>query len=213
MPNVSRLLLVALCVVLAACSGQPKKRAAPAQPVSATPVPTISAVDAQHYERDKERVKLALAKDNRDALAKSEVGYYMDVLEGRLNQVAHVGVTRLGDRIRLDMPGRFDRTGDPRALETLAGLAKVLAEYRTIFVSVRVIGDDSQSKVASRQPEQDAQAIARQLVVDGIDARRIVIPALAPSTTSTGEAGMRIELELEPIVRVDELPPAKTQKQ
>ena len=170
-------------------------------------------LDPSSYEQDKNRTKLALATNSRDSLASSEVGYYMDVLQGRLKQVAGklVGIGRKGDRIVLSLPGRsgFESSNteiNPSIREALAPLSKVLVEYRMTLVSVRIRADDSGPQGINPQlAEQRALAVAGYLTEAGVSGKRIVIAGSGlsrpPAANSGPETRARIELQLEPIVR------------
>ncbi len=194
---------------------------APAQlpPKSTAPVPVATAprvavLDPHNEQQDKDRIKLALAKNSHDSLDPAEVGYYMDVLQGRLKQLGgkDFGVGRQADYIVLDMsfqPG-FDKGSaqlDSSVRDALKPLSKVLVEYRMTLVSVQVRADDSATQpVKPGLAERRAQALAHALVEAGIPGKRVVIAGLNPGdqtpTNSRPEGQLRVEMRLEPIVRV-----------
>jgi outer membrane protein OmpA-like peptidoglycan-associated protein len=167
------------------------------------------------FEEGKRRIKAALAKVPAAALSPDDVGYYIDVLQGRLKQVAgaQVGVVvgRQGNDVILDLSSRLDFAAGsarvtPAIRATLAPIAKVLAEYRLLLVSVKASPDDAgASASAIRLVEQRGLAIARHLAGAGVAPARIVVagsPATRPSDSGAPlEARTHLELHLEPIIR------------
>ena len=218
---------VAALLTLAACAA-PRTRAPPpmppakptrsarAAPVPAPapkpqpkplPTPSLPEPAVNRFEQDKSSARQALAQDNRSALAGSEVGYYMDVLQGRLKQVADktVGVGRRRDLIVLLVPDGFA----PGSAQLSAGarasvtrLIAVLAEYRKTTVSVRVSGGDAGAKSDSPLlADQRGLAVADYLANAGVAEKRIVVAAGHPAAAKSGaDKRLRIELQLEPIV-------------
>ncbi|HEX6833153.1 MAG TPA: hypothetical protein VF132_06425, partial [Rudaea sp.] len=112
---------LALTLLLAACATAPKHAPAPAPAVTSTSAPTktapaptpapkktivakptaaatngVTVADATAFPQEKAHAKLALAKNGGDSVASAEIGYYLDVLMGRLKQVApkNVSLTR-----------------------------------------------------------------------------------------------------------------------
>lgn len=199
--------LSAIILALSACTTtsthKPTSRPKPAASAPAAATPGKAAVDRRNYEAEKERIKQSLAKNGRDALAPSDVGYYLDVLQGRLKQVAGkgIGISRQGERIVVDISNRatFDSSGTQISADfrsVLTPLSKVLVEYRMTVVAVRVRSDEAAARANHpRLAEQRAQALARQLVGAGIASNRIIIADTDP------EHRARIELQVEPIVR------------
>ena len=159
-------------------------------------------LESHSYEQDKNRIKQALAINSGDSLAPADVGYYMDVLQGRLKQVTgkSIGIGRQGDRIVLDLTSRMafgpgSTQLSPGNHAILAPLSKVLVEYRMTLVSVRVRADDSVTHaIDPHLSEQRAQAIANDLAEAGVGLKRIVIAGVG------AESRVRVELLLEPIV-------------
>jgi outer membrane protein OmpA-like peptidoglycan-associated protein len=214
--SVDLLAVLTIMLVLDGCVAQPthapvvrRSTKAPATP----PSNGIVVLDARSDEQDKSRIKQELASNSRDSLAPADVGYYMDVLNGRLKQVAtdNFTVARQGDRLVLDLsertnfePGSTQVTPVTRA--ALAPISKALVEYRMTLLSLRVRGDDSSAKVGSSRPaEQRALAVARYLTGSGVASKRIVIIGANPDRAPTADAesgdSARIELQIEPIVR------------
>lgn len=164
----------------------------------------------QHAQHGVTTPKTATAKPDKprgsDALAPGEVSYYLDVLQGRLQQSVDPGVivSRTGSGIALDFSRRvgFAAAGahpDDADRALLAPLSKVLAEYRMTRVWVRVSADGDAS-AASALAQQRASAIARVLEESGIAAARIRASAAAVMARD-GDA--HVEVELEPIVRAE----------
>lgn len=217
----------ALAVVIAGVAGCASPRVhAPVAPIvaqspaksvpaiSAPPLPRVAVLDPRTYEQGKNRIKLALAKNAHDSLAPSEVGYYMDVLQGSLKQVAGKSVTigRQGDSIVLDLSFNlsFESASaqiNPAVREILMPLSKVLMEYRMTLVSVHACADDSgEQTINPRLAELRALTVAHYLASVGVVEKRIVIAApdldRAPATTANPENRTHVELHLEPVVRV-----------
>jgi outer membrane protein OmpA-like peptidoglycan-associated protein len=174
----------------------------------------VAVLDSRNEQQDKNRIKLALAKNVHDSLGPAEVGYYMDVLQGRLQQIASkdFGVGRQADYVVLDMsfqPG-FEKGSaqlDSSVRDALKPLSRVLVEYRMTLVSLQVRADDSGTQPGKAGlAERRAQALARALVDAGIAGKRVVIAGLNSSgqveTNSRPEGQLRVEMRLEPIVRV-----------
>jgi outer membrane protein OmpA-like peptidoglycan-associated protein len=182
--------------------------------VPGTAAPRVAVLDPRNEQQHRNRIKLALARNSHDSLETADVGYYMDVLQGRLKQIAgkDFGVGRQGDYVVLDMsflPG-FEKESaqlDSSVRDVLAPLSKVLVEFRMTLVSVQVRSDDSGAQpIKAGLAERRAQALARTLVDAGIAGKRVVIAGLYSSaqaeTESRSEGRLRVEMRLEPIVRV-----------
>lgn len=195
-----------IALALGACTAprtRPVATHPPAKSSSATAAPTSGVVvlNPHNYEPQKNLIKQTLAKNSHDSLAPAETGYYMDVLQGRLKQVADKAIVigRQGDRITLDLSARlaFEPGAaqiNPGIREVLAPLARILAEYRMTLVSVRFPSDDSGAQANHpRVTEQRALALARYLGENGVTSKRIIVAGSA-----RGPAG--VELQLEPIV-------------
>lgn len=218
-PGACRLLVPALAaLVLAACASTSanlppvrSSRSTASVPAARTPGPAV--VDPRSHEQVKDRIKRELATDANVSLAQADVGYYLDVLQGRLNQVAtrDIVVGRKADRVTVDLSvvAGFEPGGvqvAARLREALKPLAEVFAEYRTTMVSLRVRADDADMPSSrSDLGAQRALAVARFLASAGVAAGRIVIvgPETGPNATDNASRDGRthIELWLEPIVR------------
>jgi outer membrane protein OmpA-like peptidoglycan-associated protein len=223
----------ALCIAalaLAACT-TPAPRSAPPAPLPSAPPPTLPAKVAvapkiespkgpvvlarPGFEDGKQRIKLTLAKNAADALTPGDVGYYVDVLQGRLKQVAgkQVGVVvgRQGDNVILDVSSRLDfEAGSaritPAIREMLAPIVKVLAEYRMMLVAVNASPDMTQEVAPdNRLADQRGLAVARDLAAAGVAPARIVVAGSSGARTSSeplnlAEAHTQLEIHLEPII-------------
>jgi outer membrane protein OmpA-like peptidoglycan-associated protein len=232
--------LVALAVVAAGCVGPlargpavedapatkavvvPDAAPVPARPeadppaVAAAPAAPISVIDPQRFAAGRERHRQQLALAERAPPAGDDAGYYLDVLQARLQQFGSVGigVQRLGERIVLRMPGPLGfEVGSAQLAagirEPLATIAAVLVDYRLTLVAVHGHSDDSGPEELNRRiSEQRAMAVARALVDGGVEAKRVLVvghgPAqpLASNASPDGrERNRRVEIELELIAR------------
>ena len=219
-----------LALALAACAGKPKRpppppdepepvvrptpppvqrpTPPPPQPPVVTPPPP-----ARNFGQEKARRKLELATDEKGSVGAAEVGYYLDVLLGRLKQRLgpDTSVVRHGQRIVVQLPASagFPVGGDalsPALRAKLAPLSQVLLEYRRVLVAVYVRSDASVIGASNpRLAEQRARVIAAYFGGAGLDPRRVLLaPAAAPrpGAAPPGAAGRgRIEIELEPVLR------------
>jgi len=191
-------LLAVVMLALAACATHPMPQSPPPPPLHARRTHPVSAPQVQP------RVTPAPAPapaNSGESLASADVGYYMDVLQGRLKQVmGSIGVGRQGNRIVLDLTSRMTFSPGSTQLGAsdhtiLASVSKVLVEYRMTLVSVRVRAADAAAHaIDASLSEQRAQAIANDLAESGVAPGRIVIARLG------AENRTHVELSLEPIV-------------
>jgi outer membrane protein OmpA-like peptidoglycan-associated protein len=180
----------------------------PVAPPVATPAPP-----ARNFAQEKAARKLQLAAaDPRNAVAPSEVGYYLDVLVGRLKQALgpETGVARHGSHVVVVLPASATFPVGTSALSPslrgkLAPLARALVEYRRVLVSVNVRADASVIGASNpRLAEQRAQVVAAYLGGAGVDPRRILLAPNGPGRPANrpGNGGRtRIEIQLEPVLR------------
>jgi outer membrane protein OmpA-like peptidoglycan-associated protein len=191
----------------------------PPPPVRPTPPPppppvVTPAPPARNFAQEKAARKLQLAAaDPRNAVPPAEVGYYLDVLAGRLKQAlgADTGVARHGEHVVVVLPaaatfevGSSALTPTQRA--KLGPLARALLEYRRVLVSVHVRADASVIGASNpRLAEQRAQVIAAYLGGAGLDPRRILTAPAGPGRPAPNRPGSggrsRIEIQLEPVLR------------
>ena len=188
-------------------------------PVALTPPPVAP---PRNFDQEKARMRAALAKNPQDSLAPTEVGYYLDVLLGRIKQSAgrDIGAVRQNQKLVIVLPARAGfAVGSvdvgPGLQPSLAALVRVLVEYRRVLVVVRVRPD--QSVIGASNPrltEQRGSAIAKALADAGISPQRIAIAPAAPSHPAVAKPGIlpraRIQFELEPIVRLTARPKSRT---
>lgn len=189
-----------------------KPKAAPI--VAPTKGPIV--LGSRGFGERKNRIKAALAKNAADALPAEDVGYYIDVLQGRLKQVAstQVGVVvgRQGNDLILDLSARLDfdagsAVTTPAIREMLSPIAKVLVEYRMMLVVVNASPDDlADGEPDIRLVEQRALAIARHLADAGVAPSRIVVAGSSATRLSDShtlpQTRTHLEIHLEPIIRV-----------
>jgi outer membrane protein OmpA-like peptidoglycan-associated protein len=167
----------------------------------------------RNYAQEKAARKLQLAAaDPRNAVAPPEMGYYHDVLVGRLKQALGVdtGVARHGAHVVVVLPASatFPVGGSaltPALRAKLGPLARALVEYRRVLVSVQVRADASVIGASNpRLAEQRAQVIAAYLGGAGLDPRRILLAPAGPSRPAASRPGdggrSRIEIQLEPVL-------------
>jgi outer membrane protein OmpA-like peptidoglycan-associated protein len=222
-----RLGIVAICAVVAVVSGcstlrphpqaahappaarpvaamhrpSPKTKQPPAAATASTPAAIAPIAGPADEMQQKERLKSRLAADSRTSLALSDVGYYMDVLQGRLTQASagNFSVARSGDRIDLDLPrasGFSAGSDEPNAgmRKILAPIAKVLVEYDKAFVTIRVRSDVPSSSIDSQKAQRRAVAIARAMTDAGMSEGRLL------ATIQRKETPAAIQLRVEPVV-------------
>jgi len=210
-------LLLAACV--AACAPMRKT------PTSNTPPPRPSATHAapkapparsvpveEPYAQDKEHARIALAKKSSDTLAQADLGYYMDVLQGRLRQAvaAHAQISRHDASIVVSLsgrcefaPGRVQPDADARSI--LDAAATVLREYRKTLVTVQVFAAAADASASDVQLlRRCAVASANALAGAGLAAKRIVVPGVAlanlpPLPNDALAQPARFELAIEPV--------------
>jgi outer membrane protein OmpA-like peptidoglycan-associated protein len=219
-----------LALALSGCAGKPTRPTPPpvvvtrpqppvvprTRPTPPVPTPPVVAPQppARNYAQEKAARKLQLAAaDPRNAIAPAEVGYYLDVLVGRLKQALgpETGIARRGAHVVVVLPASaaFPVGGNaltPPLRAKLAPLARALVEYRRVLVSVQVRADVSVIGASNpRLAEQRAQVIAAYLGGAGLDPRRILLAPAGPSRPAASRPGdggrSRIEIQLEPIVR------------
>ena len=167
-------------------------------------------------------MRAALARNPQDSLAPTEVGYYLDVLLGRIKQSVgkDVGAVRQNQKLVIVLPARAGfAVGSvvvgPDLQKSLAALAHALVEYRRVLVVVRVRPD--QSVIGASNPrltEQRGEAIAQALTDAGISSHRIAVAPATLSRPALAKSGIvpraRIQFELEPIVRLAARPKSRT---
>ena len=219
------LVAAVLALALAGCASRPKKPEPPPDepPPVQRPVPPVTRPTppplkppeatppspARNFGQEKARRKLELSADERNSVGAAEVGYYLDVLLGRLKQRlgADTSVLRQGQRIVVLLPTGANfpvgETALPPALRAKLGpLSQVLVEYRRVLVSVYVRPDGSVVGASNpRLAEQRAKVVAAYLGGAGIDPRRVLLAPPAAPRPGTALGRNRIEIELEPVLK------------
>ena len=195
----SLLALTVVFVLLTACASLKPQHASPTQAkASRAPVKTHD----QPARQGKGPANPAVP--NKQGVAAGEVGYFLDVLQGRLRQALDPGViiSRERNSIVLDFSQRIvfaeDETQtDDAGRESLLSLAKVLLEFRSALVSVRVDARDD-SADARKLAQLRANAVERVLTGSGISAARI---AAAVPGAAARNGNMHVEILLVPEIR------------
>lgn len=200
-------------VVAAKPAASPAKKMPAVKPPPPPAPSPFATVDSQSLAQEETRMKLAMAKNGTDTVATPEIGYYLDVLMGRLKQVAtkDIAITRNGDRITLNISGAFEAgignlQIDATLQQRLAPIAKVLSEYRETLIAIHTTADESIDAANDAQnSERRSIVVAQYLVKTGIAGKRILIAGAgthAGAPDQTDAAGRaRVELQLEPVDR------------
>jgi outer membrane protein OmpA-like peptidoglycan-associated protein len=221
---------LALAFALSGCASKPKRptppppvavvRPPPKPPAPTRPTPppapepiTTPLSPQRNFAQEKATRKLQLAADPKNAVAPSEMGYYLDVLVGRLKQGLgpDTGIARHGQHVVVVLPASasFPVGGTaltPALRAKLGPLARVLLEYRRVLVGVYVRADASVIGASNpRLAEQRAQVIAAYFGGAGLDPRRILTAPPGPSRPAANQPAnggrSRIEIQLEPVLR------------
>ncbi|HLP68809.1 OmpA family protein [Ciceribacter ferrooxidans] len=149
------------------------------------------------------------------ALAGGAIGNYMDRQEAELRaqlQGTGISVTRMGDRIILNMPSNITFATDqdavmPQFYPTLNSVAIVLRKFDRTLIDVNG-HTDSTGSLAHNQAlsERRAMSVASYLNSQGIDPRRVSSLGFGPSqpvasnATPEGRAqNRRVEIQIAPI--------------
>lgn len=142
------------------------------------------------------------------------IGYYMDVQEAKLReklQGTGVSVTRQGNELILNMPNNvtFDSSSaqlKAAGTHTLSGVALVVAEFDKTQLNVVGHTDSSGSRELNmRLSRERADAVAAQLIAQGVSGSRIVTRGIGPdqpvasNNTAEGKAqNRRVTITLTP---------------
>lgn len=163
----------------------------------------------------RDRAKNAAIGAGAGALAGGAVGAYMDIQESKLRKQLEgtgVSVTREGDNILLNMPGKITFGVDRSEVRSefypvLNSVALVLEEYKKTLIEVTghtdSTGQDSYNQSLS---ERRAESVGQYLVAQGIMSPRVVTKGLGerfPIASDDNESGRqqnrRVELRLIPL--------------
>lgn len=210
--SAARYCLPAIALALGACAAQ----RAPHSPVhaAAKAKSTQESAPAQSSKapaQDKHSTQKP-AQKYADALAPAEVGYYMDVLLGRLRQVPGVECKRREDHVLVLFAGGFDMTtghvqADADMRATLTALAQVLTEYRKTLVTVQVQPIEPADPLDPQLAQRCALATAHLLATAGLTSKRVAVAtaepngALPANVQSSGP--VRLELMIAPLIQAD----------
>jgi len=151
-------------------------------------------------------LRLSLSRKPSESLAPGEVGYYMDVLQGRLRQIGNnqFGLAHEGTRIVVTLIGaNAEGTRvEPSLPAQLTTLAKVLAEFRKTLVSVQAEATGDRAKA-----QRCGLLAASTLNRGGVDAQHLTVMGMdgTPQVAGTGDLNgcSTVVLHLEPIVRME----------
>jgi outer membrane protein OmpA-like peptidoglycan-associated protein len=170
----------------------------------------IGAVASKH-----DRAQHALIGAGVGALAGGAVGYYMDSQERALrDQLAGTGVdvTRRGDQIDLNMPGKITFATDsaelaPTVLPVLDSVATVLLENEKTVIDVAGYTDDTGGTDYNQTlSEQRAHKVANYLATRGIVEARLVTvgfgeanPIASNDNAEGRQENRRVQLTLTPL--------------
>lgn len=142
------------------------------------------------------------------------VGYYMDQQEAKLRRIlgnSGVSVTRNGDIITLNMPGNITFDTDSAHVKSsfysvLSSVVLVLNEFNRSDLRVAGYTDSRGSETYNlRLSEQRADSVARYLMQQGIDPRRVYTQGygearpIGDNATSYGRSrNRRVEIQILP---------------
>lgn len=149
------------------------------------------------------------------ALAGGAIGNYMDNQEAELRaqlQGTGISVTRVGDRIILNMPSNITFATDqdqvmPQFYATLNSVAIVLRKFNKTLIDVNGHTDSTGSAAHNQAlSERRAYSVANYLSSQGVDQRRVSALGFGPSqpVASNGSPdgraqNRRVEIQIAPI--------------
>ena len=185
--------------------------APPAAGTNAAPAPTLETSKPRPGLPASNAAKQPPAGGGGEGLTSSDVGYYMDVLQGQLTQAVgrEARIERRGSSIVLLLPLGFDADSaqlNAAGRQSLSQLAEILSEYRLTIVSVQVSGPDSDPHgPGSRLASDRVAALSKYLTRAGVAGKRIstVSERSSPLQADAAAApvpGVRAELQVSPIV-------------
>jgi outer membrane protein OmpA-like peptidoglycan-associated protein len=215
----SRCQFLGACVALmmSACATAPKITAPPPAPVVNPPIAPVAVAAPKPVAKPKLAVaKRPPPKDTQVlelALPDAEVGYYMDVLHARLQQVcgSRVGVARQGSAVvlRFAAPAMDSTAVTPLSsnmVDVLSVLAGVFKEYRRTQVIIQVYADDLVSPITTVSTAQTrSHAIMKYLVDSGVARQRLWVEPWTGNTRSPfappSERGTDVYVRLAPLTQ------------
>ncbi|MCM2477151.1 OmpA family protein [Rhizobium sp. CG5] len=149
------------------------------------------------------------------ALAGGAIGNYMDNQEAELRaqlQGTGISVTRVGDRIILNMPSNITFATDqdqvmPQFYATLNSVAIVLRKFNKTLIDVNGHTDSTGSAAHNQAlSERRAYSVANYLSSQGVDQRRVSALGFGPSQPVASNASpdgraqnRRVEIQIAPI--------------
>lgn len=187
-----------LCALAIAGCARTPARPAPSAPRPPRPEAPGAPAAAVYTDRTivagKAQARRVIAAGGQGAVAPADAGYFLDVLQGRLLQRAgaQFSVERRGERLVLTANASAGQAGPGPGLSAegeraLAAVAGVLSEFRSSLIVVRITDG------APARARQRAVAVARSLVVGGVERRR-VLPLVGAGPGST------LEIQVEAVV-------------
>lgn len=151
------------------------------------------------------------------ALAGGAIGNYMDQQEAELRaqlQGTGISVTRVGDRIILNMPSNITFNTDqdavmPQFYPTLNSVAIVLRKFDRTLIDINGHTDSTGSQAYNQGlSERRAMSVAGYLNGQGIDPRRVSAVGFGPNqpiasnATPDGRAqNRRVEIQISPLTQ------------
>jgi len=224
MPHLPRHLPIALAALLLGGCVAPAQRvttpphdpAVDAVSVRTPPTPDIAMARPEDFEATREHQRRRLSESAAHRLSEQEVGYYLDVQQARLLQLGSQRAQVVRDQTRIVVTLRGTphfEVGSaqltPEARDALAPIARLLADFRSSFVSVHghtdATGDEAQNL---RLSQQRAAAVARLLVSAGVARERLLVvghgqsrPIDSNDSDEGRQRNRRVELHLDPVVQ------------
>jgi len=212
-PKVLVCLALGCLVTLSSCSlvhpgNVATKESVPQKSASAGLPPGVHIVDAAAVEQESQRMVATLGRGGHESIVASDEGYYLDVLQGRLQQAVggRVDIRRDGQTISLEILGRMttDTSGarlDPVTEDILTQFGRVLVEYHATVVTVQVLA----ASATDAEPSSAAPIVVRRLVQEGAASMHLLLvapgPARADKPKSASSTDIRIAFKIQPIPR------------
>jgi len=205
----ARVCLLATVLLLGACATHPPAPQPPPQPAP-LPVAAPTPVEPAPVKKPKPRPKPAPApaKPPADGLAPDEVGYYLDVMHGRLKQLAgsSIGMQRRGERIVILATAPLDASTGKLELDAahsrpFAGIAKVLMEYRKTRVSVQASNVDGKTAPDAATRAACEQALLHYLEGAGVAGEQLSGMTNARGDSASGAKSAYFAITIEPVLR------------